>query len=82
MTQASALFDALALAAIDSVAEFNPQNLANMAWAVATARLPAPRLLDAVAVASVVKLRRAPNSFTPQNLANLAWACAHRRPRT
>ena len=66
------LFDALASASVARVREFNPQELANTAWAYATAGHAAPQLLDALASASVARVRE----FNPQNLANTAWAYA------
>jgi hypothetical protein len=51
----------------------NPQNLANTAWAFATAGHAAPALLDAIAAAAV---RSGLCDFNPQNLANTAWAFA------
>ena len=48
------------------------EELANTAWAFATAGHAAPALLDAIAAAAVPRLR----DFTPQNLAISAWAFA------
>ena len=53
--------------------DFNPQDLANTAWAFATAGRAAPALLDAIATEAV---RRGLRDFKPQNLANTAWAFA------
>ena len=48
-------------------------NLANIAWAFATAGYKAPALLDAIAAEAVPLL----GDFNPQNLiANTAWAFA------
>ena len=47
------LFDALAVAAIGRLDTFNEQNLANLAWAYATAGHPAPALLEAIAQAAL-----------------------------
>ena len=66
------LFDALASASVARVREFNPQALANTAWAYATAGHAAPQLLDALASASAARVRE----FNPQELANTAWAYA------
>jgi len=52
--------------------EFKPQNLANTAWAFATAGHSSPRLFEAVAAAAVPRL----GGFKPQELANTAWAFA------
>jgi hypothetical protein len=60
------LFDAIAASAEGRVERFIAQNLANTAWAFATASHRAPRLLDAVAREAA---RRA-DEFKPQELAN------------
>jgi len=51
--------------------DFNPQNLANTAWAFATAGVRAEALFAAVAEAAVGSGLR---DFNPQALANTAWA--------
>jgi hypothetical protein len=54
------------------VGEFNPQTLANMGWAFATAGHAAPELFDAIAAEAAPRL----GEFTPQNLTNTAWSFA------
>jgi len=54
------------------VRDFNPQNLANMAWAFTTAGHAAPSLFDAFAAEAARRVR----DLSPQNLANTAWAYA------
>ena len=74
---AGALFAAVAeAAALGGLGGFTPQELANTAWAFATAGQRAQLLLDAIAAAAVPRLR----DFKPQGLANTAWAFA--RPAT
>jgi hypothetical protein len=68
----SALFDELAHASVRRLGEFNPQHLANTAWAYATAGHASPALFDELAHASVRRL----GEFQPQDLANTAWAYA------
>eukprot|EP00964_Phaeocystis_antarctica_P012386 scaffold6828_cov66-Phaeocystis_antarctica.AAC.1 len=72
--EAGALFTAVAEAAVRSgLCCFKPQELANTAWAFATAGQRAPALLDAIATEAV---RSSLREFDPQNLANTAWALA------
>ena len=59
-------------AALARRSEFEPQNLANLAWAFATAGRATHALLDAVAEESAGRVR----DFEPQHLANTAWAFA------
>ena len=67
------LFTAVAVAAVrGGLGGFNPQELANTAWAIATATHAAPALLNAIAVAAVPRLRE----FNARNLANTMWALA------
>jgi hypothetical protein len=54
------------------VHEFKPQELANMAWAFATAGVAAPTLFTAVAEGAVPRM----HEFKPQELSNMAWAFA------
>jgi hypothetical protein len=68
----TALFDAIATAAVAWLHDFKPQDLASTAWAFAAADHPAPMLLDAIATAAAPRLR----DFKPQGLANTAWAFA------
>jgi len=67
-----ALWDAAAARGEQTLAEFNPQNFANTAWAYATAGHAAPALLDALAAEAAGRVRE----FTPQELSNTAWAYA------
>jgi hypothetical protein len=61
--EAGALFAAVAEAAVRvGFGSFKPQELANTAWAFATAGHAAPALLDAIAAAAVLRLR----DFNPQ----------------
>eukprot|EP00665_Eupelagonemidae_sp_cell47_P001606 gene1605-160_t len=66
------LFAAVAEAAVPRLREFEPQNLANTAWAYAKAGHAAPALLEAIAAAAVPRL----HDFTTQALANTVWAYA------
>ena len=67
------LFTAVAEAAVRcGLGSFNPQDLANTAWAFATAGHHAPALLDAITAAAAPRLR----DFNSQGLANMAWAFA------
>ena len=71
---ADALYAAVAEAAVSSgLSGFNPQNLANTAWAFATAGVRADALYAAVAEAAVSNGLR---GFNPQELSNTAWAFA------
>jgi hypothetical protein len=54
------------------VTEFDPQAIANTAWAFTTAGHAAPALFDAVANAAAPRL----HELNPQELANMAWAFA------
>ena len=53
---APVLSDAIAAKAVRRVREFNPQNLANTAWAYATAGHAALALLDAIAAEAAPRL--------------------------
>ena len=66
------LLDVLTVAAATRLRELKPQELANTAWALATAGHPAPRLFDAIAL--VASSRAA--SCNPQELSNMVWAFA------
>ena len=66
------LWKKLEAAALERRSEFVPQNLANTAWAFATARHSAPALFDAIAAASAGRV----GEFKPQELSNTAWAFA------
>ena len=71
---APALLDAIAEeAARRGLRDFKPQELANTAWAYATAGHAAPALLDAIAEEAAGRGLR---DFKPQELANTAWAYA------
>lgn len=66
------LWEELASAAYVCVAELDPQNIANVAWAFATAKYPVPRLFDALAREAATRVR----VFNSQDIANTAWAFA------
>ena len=71
--ETGALFAAVAEAAVrGGLSSFEPQELANTAWAFATSDHAAPTLLDPIAAAAAPRLR----DFTPQGLTNTAWAFA------
>jgi len=63
---------AIALEAARRVRAFNPQGLATIAWAFASAGCTATALFDAIAAEAVGRVRE----FKPQELANTAWAFA------
>lgn len=65
-------FDIVARVSIESIGEFNPQELGNVAWSFATAKESSDPLFDSIAGAAESKLNR----FIPQNLANIVWAFA------
>ena len=67
------MFDAIAASAEGRVERFIAQNLANTAWAFATASHRAPRLLDAVAREAA---RRA-DEFKPQELVRVLVTVKH-----
>ena len=54
------------------VGNFNPQELANTAWAFAKEGHAAPELFDALAASSMARV----GEFNPQDLSNTAWAFA------
>ena len=56
----------------EGVGEFNPQGLANTAWAYATAGHAAPALLDAIAAEAAGRV----GEFNPQELSITAWSFA------
>jgi hypothetical protein len=66
------LWDLLATASCRRIGECKPQELANTAWAFATAGHAVPALLDAIAA----EAERRVGEFNAQNLANTAWAFA------
>ena len=71
-SEVSRLFTAVGEAAVGSrLRDFKPQELANTAWAFATAGVRAEALFAAVAEAAVGSRLR---GFKPQNLANTVWA--------
>ena len=65
-------WERLAARSVESMGAFNPQDLANTAWAFAKTGQASPALFEAIAAASVPRLR----DFNPQALANTAWAYA------
>jgi ribonuclease HI len=66
------LLDAIAKKALLGIADYNPQDLSNTAWAFAKMNHEAPLLFDAIARAAPVCI----SDFNPQNLSNMAWAFA------
>ena len=66
------LFDVVNTAAPDKISGFNPQDIANLAWAMVKAEVEAPELFRTLATAAGDKI----SGFNPQNIANLAWAMA------
>ncbi|KAJ1616989.1 hypothetical protein T492DRAFT_1103190 [Pavlovales sp. CCMP2436] len=69
---ASATMCLLGAEAVPRIGEFEPQGLANTAWAFATMGTPAPQLFVAIARESEQRIA----SFKPQGLSNTAWAFA------
>ena len=63
---------ALARAAERRLSDFNPQDVANSAWAFATVKDRNEKLFAALARAAERRL----SEFNPQELANTAWAFA------
>mmetsp|Transcript_8492 Transcript_8492/g.15056 ORF Transcript_8492/g.15056 Transcript_8492/m.15056 type:complete len:294 (-) Transcript_8492:16-897(-) len=57
---------------IESIAEFEPQHLANFAWACALLEYVNDQLLDAISSQAILKI----SEFAHLNLANTAWAFA------
>jgi len=68
----ASLWNEIARAALARRSEFEPQALANTAWAFATAGHAAPALFEAVGEEAAKRI----HEFSPQNLANTAWAFA------
>ena len=66
------LMTALASSIAWHAGDAKPQELANTAWAFATAGHPAPEMYDALAKAATPYM----SEFNPQELANIAWAFA------
>jgi len=62
------LWEELKLTALARVPDFNPQDMANTAWAFAKAGHAAPELFDAIAAGAARRV----GEFNPQNLANTA----------
>ena len=72
--EVNTLYAAIAEAAVrGGLGGFNPQNLANIAWAFATVGVRADALYAAIAEAAV---RGGLGGFKPQELSNTAWAFA------
>ena len=65
-------WERLAARSVESMGAFNPQDLANTAWAFAKTGQASPALFEAIVAASVPRLR----DFKPQALANTAWSFA------
>ena len=66
------LVAALSTAAKRRLSDFNPQDVANTAWAFATVNYRDEKLFAALARAAERRLRE----FKAQNVANTAWAFA------
>jgi hypothetical protein len=66
----SAFMDALLEAAAPQLRDFNPQDLAKTAWALATLGYADDAFMAALLKVAAPQLR----DFTPQDLANTAWA--------
>eukprot|EP00962_Isochrysis_galbana_P001836 scaffold473_cov104-Isochrysis_galbana.AAC.8 len=66
------LWRVLAAASLRGLSKFDPQGLANTAWAFATAGHATPALLDAIAAEAAPRV----GEFTEQGLGNTAWAFA------
>lgn len=68
----SELLEAVRLAAVLHIWEFNPQNLSNTAWAFTTLVLTDSELLETLRLAAVLQIWE----FTVQELAGIMWAFA------
>jgi len=90
----AALFDAVSVAAPKMLPSFKSQELANTAWAFATAGFAAPELFAAIAVEAAPRLRSrcaaeeallpqepVSEAWRPQEVSNVAWAFATARFR-
>ena len=62
------IFAALAIAAERQPSEFNPQEVANTAWAFATVNYGDEKLITVLAITAERRLR----ALNPQNVANTA----------
>ena len=67
-----ALLDAIAREVPRRLGDFNPQELANTAWAFATLKYVDEKLFVSLAIVADRRL----SEFNPQNVANTAWAFA------
>jgi len=68
----ASLWNEIERAALARRSEFGPQELANTAWAFATAGLATPALFEAIAEEAAGRVRE----FNPQGMADTAWAFA------
>ena len=66
------MYHYVSIAAIQCLDQFDPQNLANFAWAYATAERASPQLFGALAQASLHRL----DDFVAEGLSSTAWAYA------
>jgi len=66
------MFDVIEHAAIQCFDQFDPQNLANFAWAYATVERASPQLFGALAQALLPRL----DDFIAEGLSSTAWAYA------
>jgi len=69
---APALFAAVSAAAPRKMHTFSPQELSNLAWAFATAKVDALRLFDSIESECIKQILL----FKPQDLSNIVWAFA------
>jgi hypothetical protein len=68
----SAVWETMAVCASNQSAQYQPQNLANLAWAYATVGHPAPHLFRMIERESKGRV----GEFAAQGLTNLVWAFA------
>jgi hypothetical protein len=70
----SSLLERIALESLNSIDQFNSQDISNMLWAYASLKVPHPPLFQSLgdAVANMPDL----TGFKPQALANIVWAFA------
>ena len=66
------MYHYVSIAAIQCLDQFDPQNLANFAWAYATVERASPQLFGALAQASLHRL----DDFIAEGLSSTAWAYA------
>jgi hypothetical protein len=74
--EAPSLFESIARATQVRINDFNPQNLAKMAWSFEKLNHEAPSLLDAIARETQVRI----DDFNPQKLSNIAFGICKVKP--